>query len=251
MRSAPYYAPVPVYTWSGFYIGANLGVAWRDDDWHDINWANLGIGFPNGVDDGPGRGDAGFTGGVTVGANWQFNQVVFGVEGDANYIERDIHNRFAGAQFTVAAQPGVTFTVSGGDQDDASWFGTLRGRVGIAFDRFLIYGTGGFAFSNGGDEHAFRVVGRNARGTVVVDTGFTNDGNTNVGYTVGVGAEVALMPSISVKLEYLFVTFDPANVIDPVASIAARAPVVFEQDRDTHIIRGGVNVKFGGLFGAY
>jgi outer membrane immunogenic protein len=251
---APYYdyAPVPVFTWTGFYIGANAGAAWRHhDDDKGFRYSALDVTFPGGSDTGDERDHAGFTGGLTLGANWQFNQVVLGLEGDINYMDRDVLDRFSGVAFTVANRPGVTFTVAGGDEEEGHWFGTLRTRAGLAWDRFLVYGTAGLALKEDDDAHAFSVVGRDPAGRVVVNTGFTSDGTTNLGWTAGAGAEVGLTANISVKLEYLYVTFDPVDTIDPIASTAVGAPVVFEQERDWHIVRGGVNFKFGDLFGAY
>ena len=251
---APYYdyAPVPVFTWTGFYIGANAGATWRDEDQDKgFRYSDIGIAFLGGSGTGDDRNDVGFTGGLTVGANWQFNQVVLGLEGDINYIDRDVHERFGGLAFTVANRPGVTFTVAGGDEDEGNWLGTLRTRAGLAWDRFLVYGTAGLAFIDEGDAHAFSVVGRDPAGRVVVNTGYTSDGNTNLGWTAGAGAEVGLTSNISVKLEYLYTRFDPVDTIDPIASTAVGAPIVFEEERDSHIVRGGINFKFGDLFGAY
>ena len=248
----PVYTPVPIFTWTGFYIGANAGAAWREDDQDKgFRYSDIGVAFLGGSGTGDDRNDVSFTGGLTVGANWQFNQVVLGLEGDINYIDRDVLDRFGGVAFTVANRPGVTFTVVGGDEDEGNWLGTLRSRAGLAWDRFLVYGTAGLAFIDEGDAHAFSVVGRDPAGRVVVNTGFTSDGNTNLGWTAGAGAEVGLTSNISVKLEYLYTRFDPVDTIDPIASTAVGAPVVFEQERDSHIVRVGVNFKFGDLFGAY
>ena len=258
LAPAPVYAPAPVFTWTGFYIGANAGAAWRHDNHDDLfGYSALGVTFPGGFFTGhdrftgDDRDDVGFTGGLTLGANWQVGQFVLGVEGDINYIDRDILDRFSGVAFTVTRQPGVTFTVFGSDEDDSNWFGTLRARGGLALDRFLIYATGGLAFNGNGEDHVFTVVGRNAAGAVVSAATFASKGEDDLGWTVGGGVEAGITNNVSVKLEYLYVRFEGSEVIDPIASTALGTAVVSDRDNDSHIVRAGVNFKFGGLFGAY
>src|SRR6516225_1916016 len=72
--------PVPVFSWTGFYIGGNLGVAWTEGDVSD----NFGNSFHNSQ-------QAVFTGGGQVGANYQWNWLVLGVEGDFDWLANN-HN---------------------------------------------------------------------------------------------------------------------------------------------------------------
>ena len=96
------------------------------------------------------------------------------------------------------------------------WVGTVRGRIGFAFDRFVVFGTGGFAWTN-----------------AEVDGGRVTDSNFHGGWTVGGGIEAAITGNISAKAEYLYMDFSDelyANVgtIDP----------------ELHTFRIGVNYKF-------
>jgi outer membrane immunogenic protein len=104
---APAYGP---FTWTGFYVGANLGYAWGT-----ITNANLN--------------HSGFAGGVQGGYNWQAQNIVFGGEADL--------------QLSSAEDSAGAFKFSN------PWFGTLRGRVGYAMNNILVYATGGFAYGGG------------------------------------------------------------------------------------------------------
>ena len=134
---APVIAAVPVFTWTGFYVGVNAGYGWSDDDFDAVDFAD--------EDD-----DGGFVGGAQVGYNYQIGSFVVGLEGDIQYIDFG-STRFRDADL-VLREAGI---------DD--WFGTARARAGVAFGQALIYGTGGFAFADdangwtvgGGVEYAF------------------------------------------------------------------------------------------------
>ena len=134
---APIVAAVPVFTWTGFYVGVNAGYGWNTND-NDVFVP--GIGVVDSDDDG------GFVGGAQVGYNYQIGSFVVGLEGDIQYAD------FGGDNDVV-----------GFDDDNNDWFGTVRARAGVAFGQALIYATGGFAFADsnngwvvgGGLEYAF------------------------------------------------------------------------------------------------
>jgi outer membrane immunogenic protein len=119
----------------------------------------------------------GFAGG-TVGYNWQFGTIVAGLEADGAWA--DVSNSTTIAGITVAAKV------------DA--LATLRGRVGVAFDQVLFYGTGGLALAD-------TTVSASALGVTF------SDSKTLTGWTVGAGAEWMFMPHWSLKAEYLYRSF--------------------------------------------
>jgi len=114
-------AAEPLYNWSGFYLGANLGGAWINGSLN-IPGNNLYGGITE------------FIGGVQAGYNFQAGHLLFGVEGD-----------FDGAIFGHPALP--TPTLGSVRQN---WIGTLAGRIGLVEDRWLLYGKlgGGWVQSN-------------------------------------------------------------------------------------------------------
>ncbi|WP_052954624.1 outer membrane protein [Microvirga vignae] len=140
---APVVAAVPVFTWTGFYVGVNAGYGWSDDDLDGVDFAD--------DDD-----DGGFVGGAQVGYNYQIGSFVVGLEGDIQFADFGREGAFT----FVDPVTGDTFT---GDLDSSDWFGTVRARAGVAFGQALIYATGGFAFADdangwtvgGGLEYAF------------------------------------------------------------------------------------------------
>lgn len=159
--SAPYSkAPAvvsPLTNWTGFYVGAMGGYG-------DNSNNQLGV-------------KGGFGGG-TIGYNWQFNTIVVGLEADG-----------AWASLTSSASAGgITATA----KVDA--LSTVRGRVGVAFDQVLLYGTAGFALAD-------TQLGASALGVGI------SDSKTLTGWTAGAGVEWMFMPHWSLKAEYLYRSF--------------------------------------------
>ncbi|MBB3017872.1 outer membrane immunogenic protein [Microvirga lupini] len=178
---APIIAAAPIFTWTGFYVGVNAGYGWSNDDFDAFDLAD--------DDD-----DGGFVGGAQVGYNYQIGSFVVGLEGDIQYADFGRDN---------------VFDFDGdGDADDfgSDWFGTVRARAGVAFDRALIYATGGFAFAD--------------------------DAN---GWTVGGGLEYAFTNNLSAKIEGLYVNLEEDDI-----------PGFDDDfDNDFGVIRAGLNFRFG------
>jgi len=180
-------APAPistVYDWSGFYVGGQLGYVWTE--------LELPAGF--GTED-----FNGFTAGVHAGANWQNGNIVFGVEGDINYTWNE--NDYLGG----AAEAGT------------DWAGSLRGRVGYAWDRTLLYGTAGIAFTNG-----------------YIEGPGIDESETLVGWTAGVGVEHAFTDNWSARIEYRYSDYGGAGFGLGFGDI----------DVTEHGVRIGVSYKF-------
>ena len=187
-RGRPYN---PIYTWTGFYVGINGG-GWGSSQWDAVNSFDASGGLIGG----------------TVGYNWQFGQVVIGAEGDIDW---------SGIKGTT------TVLCPGGCETRNKWLATARGRLGLAFDRFLPYVTGGLAF---GDINA----------TVPVLPGGSI---SNAGWTVGAGLEVGLVSNVSLKAEYLYVDLGNFNC-GLNCGLVPGSNVSFT----TSVFRGGANVRF-------
>src|SRR3954469_13407293 len=123
-----------VYDWTGFYIGGNIGYAFEGQG-DDVGISsNLGGGkFNFGSLD-----ISGVTGGAQIGADWQAGSAVFGVVADVQ--AADINDDFKSTRLD-----GVLATKA---EDKVDWWGTIRGRLGWAFNNVLIYGTGGVAWGD-------------------------------------------------------------------------------------------------------
>lgn len=212
MAARPVYkAPivVPAYNWSGFYIGGNVGYGWGD-----VNLTAFGMGGSASVD--------GWFAGGQIGYNWQGagSPWVFGIEVDSQWanVTKDV---------TVAG-PGVVANAF----STLDYFGTLRGRVGYAFDRAMIYGTGGLAW------------GSNEIGVGVAVGPFlagVSQSNTHVGWTIGGGVEWALLDNWTAKVEYLYVDLGNKNYLSGIAGPG----LGFDGNLDVHTVKVGLNYRFG------
>lgn len=190
--SPPPVSPVP-YTWTGLYIGGNAGYA--------------GTTFDETVSGGGGTASAsipGFVGGGQFGGNYQIGSIVLGVEAD-----------FDGSTVTKSTTLGTA---------QIPWIGTLRGRLGVAFDRFLVYGTAGVAVTE-----LNSTVNAGPAGT-------SNTTATHSAWTAGGGLEVAITESLSARVEYLY--FESGNF-----NVAFVGPLTVTGRVQQNIVRAGLNFR--------
>jgi outer membrane immunogenic protein len=186
-------APV-VYDWSGFYIGINGGYAWGDTE-VDFNYTSgpPGTFFTGCLATGACLGALdyetdGFLIGGHAGFNWQSGAFVFGLEADIDYSDMEGD---AGVLVLVPGAVGVTTAAS----TEYDYFGTFRGRIGAAFHRVLVYGTGGLAFA--GVENFATSFESGAGGRAFEGS---ND-DTQVGWTAGGGVEFAVTDNVTLGAE--------------------------------------------------
>ena len=201
--------------WTGVYLGVNSGFTFGASDWTDDLTGTSSGDFST----------LGFVLGGTLGANYQVAAWVFGLEADG-----DRANSSGFGTFTTTSSSSLC---AGGCMTNNTWLATVRGRLGYAFDRFLVYGTGGAVIGN-------------------VQANFSNDpvsSSTEIGWTAGAGVEVAVAPHWSAKAEYLFVDLGNGSCTTDCAiqnpngqPLIANAAVKFNES----IVRGGLNYKFGG-----
>lgn len=192
---APVYAPPP-YNWTGFYVGINGGGAFGHSSLSNV-FGTQGFNV-----------DGGLVGG-TLGYNYQVGQAVFGVEGDIDW-----------ADISGNSSTGVCAGVTCSTKND--WLGTVRGRLGYAFDRFMPYVTGGGAFGN----------------IKTSITGFPGQDTSKAGWTVGGGLEAAINGPWTAKIEYLYVDLGRDTCG------AANCGVSTTNDFHTNVVRAGLNYRF-------
>ena len=266
----PVFVPVPVFTWTGAYFGINAGYGFDASD----NGGTRGfVQTPGGVVVQNAAGGLsnftalapngstllfarnnreGFSGGGQVGYNYQFTPgsgVVVGVEADAQYLDFGGRPRFANTGTIVNG-----FVPVNGTLNTLDFFGTVRGRLGYAFDRTLVYGTGGFAYATG-DQGTQGVAFQNFAG---------RKDDFKTGYTVGGGVEYALptdsflnffrSSAVTLKVEGLYVSLDrnrtnlPLVGAAPVGGVIAPVFSTATNGRNTNdfaVVRAGLNYKFG------
>jgi outer membrane immunogenic protein len=236
---APTFAAVPAFSWTGFYVGLNAGYAWGKSDTSTTlggNWAGETLQARTGVTalGSPSISPRGFTGGLQAGYNMQFNALVVGIEADVNYFGlKRRATSFAPAGGVGAGYPAYTFNQS----IETNVVASLRPRVGVAFDRFLVYATGGLAVGNvDGNTQFFSSGGYSKAGS---------KSDTKFGYTVGGGIEYAVTNNWTVKGEYLYT--DLGKVSYTTGFVLPAFPAYSETIRHNmkfHTVRAGVNYKF-------
>ena len=270
-RAAAPIAPAPIFSWTGFYAGATAGYV-ANNNQVSTSYSSSVLEVSNFLDGAvqnnilPSRmgnkSNKGFTGGVTFGYNLQSGNVVYGLETDFSSLSTKSASFSAVAPGVVQIRPqngtgpsysDDTLTTNASTSGSANWLGTVRGRVGFAFDRALIYGTGGLAFGN---VKSSTSVGLNAH-CVSVDCSSPNvDANgvwsgskssVKFGWALGGGAEYAFTDRVSLKAEYLH--YDLGKVSYALSADAGAAALIPASGRVSAKISGdiariGVNFRF-------
>lgn len=188
-------APPPVYNWTGFYVGGNAGFG--------IATAAVTAGGASASEN-----LSGFVGGGQVGVNYQAGWAVFGIEADLDGTTQNDTVTAFGASL----------------EDKIPWFGTVRGRIGAAFDRFLIYGTAGGGWGD------FETTG------TVPGFGSASASQSHFVFAGGAGVEVGLTQNVSARIEYLYLDTGNIDNIGGVAGVTGRV-----QD---NLVRAGLNWRF-------
>jgi outer membrane immunogenic protein len=265
---APVYVD-PVYDWTGFYVGGNVGYSWGNSS---STLALTDPGPPSTVLNSAATKFHmdGVIGGGQIGYNWQRDKWVFGLEADIQASGQAGHGSAvcAGGTATVLnslcalGHIGDTtpfnvpaFPVGQSLAESLDWFGTVRGRIGILADpRVLLYATGGLAYGEVGASSTiggFNITGpQGVNGSTITPfLGSASNSSLRVGWTVGAGVEGVISGNWTAKLEYLYI--DLGNVsgsfVTPlIAPSGAFAISSYSSHITDNILRVGINYKFSG-----
>lgn len=216
-RSPPpvYVPPVPIFTWTGIYIGGQIGYAWGT--------SNTTVTDPVGNFASFSTNNNGVIGGAHIGYNYQLTQFVIGLEGDVD-----------GSSLSKTVTGGGFLFVPTTIHSSLPIQGSVRGRIGYAWDRVLVYGTGGVAF--GGFNGSVQTFG------AFPFNGYDSMSTTRVGWTVGGGLEYAITNNWSVRAEYRFTQFH-AN-FSPFNSFAFDPGVTGSRRINENRVQAGFSYKF-------
>jgi len=235
---APLLTPVPVYSWTGFYVGVNAGYAWNQDggSLECTNPAGVSFGRGCGLIPSSSLNSSGGFGGGQIGYNWQIGQYLLGVETDfqgANI--RGSTSTNGPWPFVGLPQLSPTSSLFTASQN-IDWFGTARLRFGYAgFDRTLIYATGGLAYGQVQLQTAviFPAVSYPASAT-----------DTKTGWTVGGGIEYAFTNNVSARVEGLYYDLGDTSIAS--GSVPLINHFTRGKDFETQgaLARAGLNYKF-------
>lgn len=230
-RAAPLppVSAVPGITWSGFYAGVHG--AWIRDNGEAERTGVVGVS-PDALPTRLGLSDSGLGGGAQIGHLWQFGSVVAGLEADLTAMDVGRSRSFEG----VDGPFGLLTELS----SQVSWFGTVKGRLGLTMpsllpvvQQSLVYVTGGLAYAR--IEHQGQVtvtppgVGPQARSE-----------EWTTGFALGAGTEHRLTQTVSIKSETLYY-----KLADEKLTLArAGDEAVYRFRNDGWISRVGLNVRF-------
>jgi outer membrane immunogenic protein len=223
VKAPPVTTAIP-FNWTGCYLGVAAG----------YQWGQSGQVARSGYDAGkPLTGDYDLSGGIaggTIGCNYEFsNNIVIGIEDDYSWTDKK-----------GSANDLMPFNTKALNTTKEKWIDTLRGRIGYAFDRVMVYGTAGVAFA--GTDVTVAVPG----------FGTVTDSQSRTGWVAGVGAEWAVytgpMGALTVKAEYLHADFGSDRYVDTPITFKDGCNTQTVVSRDVKLsddmVRVGVNWKF-------
>jgi outer membrane immunogenic protein len=237
LKAAP--APVLAYDWSGFYLGGVIGGGWTRTD---SSVPGLGvIGTLLNVPVVQTTDSSGFIGGIEGGDRYQFGKLVVGWEADMTWGNM---NDTSTTTFSPNNIPAGVFSLSRSISADTKWVGTATSTLGIAHDRWLVYGKAGVAWAK--TDYTSNWTGN------IVGNGFSafsgtgsTSGSSQIGWTVGTGVEWAIWNNWSVKVEYDYLDFGNKTVAinGTVLPGVANFPASFGLENTQHIneVKGGLN----------
>ena len=237
MKAQPMAPVAAPYSWTGFYLGGNVGGTWGHDKitstTDPVAWGTTGAASIDGASPTT-LNPNGFIGGLQAGYNWQINQNwLLGIEADADW-----SGGSASRTLTYVGAAGVANNDFMANSTKSTFLATLRPRLGVTFDQSLLYVTGGLAIGTLQTTDSFGSFGGASVGTV-------NSSTTRTGWTVGGGFEYAFARNWSAKAEYLHVDLGNFNASIPSCAICAVGSDVTVNHKYTEeIARVGVNYLF-------
>jgi outer membrane immunogenic protein len=248
---APRLAPVVAYNWTSCYVGANGG--WKGGRFRESATSPAGIATAPGFAATPFVADSIALGGLNadsgavggqIGCRWETpSQWVFGAEGDFDWT--DLHGT------VIERTAGASAFIPGDSYDNrAHWESSVRGILGRAFDKWLVYGTGGLAITNvtmTGNFIATTV------GAIPFPASAGSDSKTLYGFTVGAGAAYAFAPNWDVGAEYRYSQYDGqdfnlggvAAICFPRGAGCTNTAVTGHKDLTTNEVLLKINYHFG------
>jgi outer membrane immunogenic protein len=249
VKAPPAPLPEPVATWTGFYVGVNVGWDWQrvKTDYQGIVPGDI---FASGIAAGAlpaslSQNANGVLGGATLGYNVQSGSFVYGIEGDVMGMNLSATN-------TITTS-GILFfpTLTTATTTTTDWLATVRARVGmLVMPRALLYATGGAAIG-----HVKGSASITPSGTSTCANNFFcsvgSGSDTQVGWAAGAGAEYMLAAHWTVKIEYLHYdlgnfryTINEASTFPTFVPFAGTPNVGVNTKVSGDVVRAGVNLKF-------
>jgi outer membrane immunogenic protein len=209
----PVKAPMmaPVYNWTGIYVGAVGSYGWADAQ-------HCSVLVPC-VPGNPVTNMKGALGGVTLGANYQINNIVFGVEGD-----------WSGGRLNGSSPTTLSYGCAGTCDNSITSVATLRGRLGFAWNQIMVYATAGGAW-----ERLTASLGTPA---------LVSNSTTKSNFVWGAGVEYGITQNWSTKVEFLRTSKLDTFVYDTNGTCGATCTL---ETKELNLVRFGLNYRFKGI----
>jgi outer membrane immunogenic protein len=228
--------------WTGFYVGGNVGGAWAESDRtssaNTIFWLPANVAILNATAPATLRGD-GVVGGLQAGYNWQRGAFVVGVEADIDASSFKASHDTGILPDTGGAGLGTyrfAYTVK---QD---WLATIRGRAGFTVQNWLLYVTGGAAWTNISQTGHAEFI--SACGGGPACTTNASSSTTKLGWVAGAGFEYKLNRNWSVRAEYLHYDFGSTSANLPDLGGFANSGFFQSINLKEDVVRVGANYTF-------
>ena len=220
-KEAPVYVPpVPAFSWTGFYIGGDIGAAWAtttaSPSWlYGNSYSYYGMSNPS-------LNTSGFMGGGYVGYNYQLNQnFVVGLEGD---IQGTTNSKSSSWVYTPTVRAAFTqtnynYTTTYTAKASLDWLAAINGRLGVAYDRALFYAIGGAAWAGANASLSALSTYSYPGATESLVGGAAWEGysisKTLSGFDIGAGVEYAFTPNWVGRVEYRYYDFGKYSLFSP------------------------------------
>jgi outer membrane immunogenic protein len=256
VRKAPVYAAP--FTWTGFYGGVNVGYAWGDPEITSVITAFVDPGPAPGASSaasGTSNSSRSVLGGFQAGYNLQAGSWVYGVETDLSVTKLEAVGPAIGTSASAfggidaaSIQTSVSPTAS------IDWFGTLRARLGFAWDRVLIYATGGFAYGSIRlTDGAFFNGLAGAPAVAFNGAGIPKDSVLKGGWVAGAGVDYAYTNNIILSFAYMHVDLGsdtvfsrfrrPNNILGGASTTVVRGWTQTDTSSNFDLVRAAVSWK--------
>jgi outer membrane immunogenic protein len=242
VKAPVYKAPEPVFTWTGFYAGLNIGYSAGDvNNSTTIDRFLTGLPLP-GVLNGTNSARSavnGMIGGGQFGYNWQITNWLVGLEAD--FQGSDQHG-WSSTTCLACSDDGTNIVTTLNEHLD--WFGTVRGRAGfLVSPELLFYATGGLAYGH------VNVTGSATGNFNLTTVALPGTSSTRAGWTVGAGTEWHLTGAWTAKVEYLYmdlgtVNAGPVPLLGIIVPVRTEAGLSYSSHFTDNIVRAGINYHF-------
>ena len=224
LTKAPPPAASSEYDWTGFYVGGHLGYAWGNSNWTTAPGlaGSLDMFQPFDLFNGTGS----FFAGLQAGYDYMLpNRFVIGAETETSFPSIQNPDGISIGGISTLSSPGGPESYS----ETVLSSGTMRGRIGYAPGNWLLYATGGFAWT-------YDRLTLTQLATGATDMPFL----WRLGWAAGAGVEVPVAPHWTASIQYLYTDYGHSNVL------FANAGQRFDSDWSLQELRAGLNYRFGG-----